>query len=88
MTEVKKGPAWVVTRLAPRSVKPGRRYRTLRESGAPTSIVWQVVEVYAFGPDGPEHARLRRLDDPTETRTLATSVVLDRVRFLPEDPED
>ena len=49
------------------------------------SIVWEIVEVYTLPNIGIQHARLRRVDDPSETRTLATSVVTDPGRFVRED---
>jgi hypothetical protein len=48
-------------------------------------IVWEIVEVYTLLNNGIEHARLRRVDDPSEARTLATSVVTDPGRFVRED---
>jgi hypothetical protein len=84
MSQVKHGRAWLVTAIDPRHVERGQHYRTVRPNGALTSIVWEVVEVSRLGDDGIEHARLRRLDDPSETRTLATSVVADPLRFKQE----
>jgi hypothetical protein len=67
-----------------RSVEVGQRYRAVRSSGSAASTTWEVVAVYRVAPEGIEHARLRQVEDPSETRTLATSVISDRARFVPE----
>ena len=65
-----------------RSVAVGQRYRAIRPDGTPAPTVWEVIEVYRIGSSGIEHARLRQVGDPTETRTFATAVLADRARFM------
>jgi hypothetical protein len=69
---------------ARRQVKPGERYRALRSNGSPSPIVWEVVEIVRTS-GGIEHARLEKVDDRTETRTLACSVIADRRQFRREN---
>jgi hypothetical protein len=52
-----------------------------------SGLVWRVFDEYQVS--GVDHVRIRRVDQATEVRTLARSVVNDRRRFdaLPS-PED
>ena len=68
-----------------RSVEVGQRYHAVRLGGSLSPATWEVVAVYRAGPEGIEHACLRKVKDPSETRTLATSVISDRARFVPTD---
>jgi hypothetical protein len=76
---------WSVAARGRRRVERGQRYRSVREGGVSMPIVWEIVEVYTLLNNGIEHARLRRVDDPSEARTLATSVVTDPGRFVRQD---
>jgi hypothetical protein len=64
-------------------VETGQRYRVVRVGGAP-STVWEVVRIYRPWPGCLEHACLRSVDRSAGTMTLATSVVADTKRFVPE----
>jgi hypothetical protein len=68
---------------ARRSVTPGERYRAIRPDGSPSLAVWEVVEIVRTS-GGIEHARLEKVGDRTETRTLASSVIADRRQFRKE----
>ena len=55
-----------------------------------SGLVWRVFDEYQVS--GVDHVRIRRVDQSTEVRTLARSVVIDRRRFeeivSPEDQRD
>jgi hypothetical protein len=67
--------------LRDRRVGIGQLYRGIRPDGVPLAITWKVTAVYVAQPHGIEHAQLQKVDEPSEKRTLATSVVSDRTRF-------
>ena len=52
-----------------------------------SGLIWRVFDEYLVS--GVDHVRIRRIDQFTEVRTLARSVINDRRRFdeIP-DPED
>jgi hypothetical protein len=70
--------------VASRQVEIGQRYRSVRASGGPSPTVWEVVKVYTPWHGGFEHACIKSLDGLGETVTLATSVVMDKKRFVRE----
>ena len=45
-----------------------------------SGLVWRICDELAV--DGVDHVRIRRIDDPTELRTIARSVIEDRGRFM------
>jgi hypothetical protein len=67
-----------------RAVEIGQRYRIVRAGGAP-SVLWEVTSVYVPWQGGFEHACLKSVAGLSETMTLATSVIADKKRFVPED---
>jgi hypothetical protein len=48
------------------------------------SRLWEVTKVYLPWQGGFEHTCLRSVDDLSETMTLATSVIVDKRRFVRE----
>jgi len=70
--------------VAIKQVEVGQRYRIVRAGGGPALTVWEVVEVYVPWRGGFEHARLKSADGSAATMTLASSVVADKTRFVPE----
>ena len=56
-------------------VQVGQQYQ--RTDG--TGLVFEIVEVVAAF--GPPHLRVRRIDDPTDTRVFALSALADKRRF-------
>jgi hypothetical protein len=59
----------------------GERYReTQRGAFARQAADWIVKAVYT-GDDGIEHARLARVSDPSQQKTLSAGVLIDRRRF-------
>jgi hypothetical protein len=69
---------------ASRQVEIGQRYRTVRAGGGPSPTVWEVVKVYMPWQGGFEHACIKSIAGLSETMTLATSVIADKNRFVPE----
>jgi hypothetical protein len=62
-------------------VTVGGRYReTQRGVFAQPASDWVVKAVYT-GDDGIEHARLVRVSDPSQQKTLSAGVLIDRRRF-------
>ena len=66
---------------ASRQVEIGQR---VRAGGGPSPTVWEVVKVYMLWQDGFEHACIKSIAGLSETMTLATSVIADKKRFVPE----
>jgi hypothetical protein len=66
-----------------RTVEVGQRYRIVRAGGLP-SAVWEVTRVYVPWLGGFEHACIKSVDGLAGTMTLATSVITDKTRFIPE----
>jgi hypothetical protein len=63
------------------AVAIGERYReTQRGVFARPASDWVVKAVYT-GDDGIEHARLVRVSDPSQQKTLSAGVLVDRRRF-------
>lgn len=63
-----------------RTVGIGDRYRARHKFGR----VWEVDAVYLDGVQRP-HARMHAVETPSEERTIAVSVLLDRKHYLPVD---
>jgi hypothetical protein len=55
-----------------------------RTAASSESAVWEVVNVYIPWEGGFEHACLKSVDSSAGTMTLATSVIEDKTRFVPE----
>jgi hypothetical protein len=70
--------------VASQRVEIGQRYRMVRADGAPSPTVFEVVNVYVPWPGGFEHACIKGVARLSETMTLATSVIADKKRFVPE----
>jgi hypothetical protein len=76
--------------VASKPVEVGQRYRILGASGVPVVVgagglalaLWAVTRVFMRG--GIEHACIKNLTGRPETMTLATSVIADKSRFVPE----
>ncbi len=66
--------------VAIKQVEVGQRYRIVSAGGGPALTVWEVVEIYVPWRGGFEHAP----DGSAGTMTLASSVVADKTRFVPE----
>jgi hypothetical protein len=69
--------------VASKTVEVGQRYRIVRAGGV-RSAVWEVTRVFMPWQGGFEHACIKDIDGPGETMTLATSVIADKKRFVPE----
>jgi hypothetical protein len=76
--------------VASKPVEVGQRYRILGASGVPVVVgagglalaLWEVTRVFMRGDI--EHACIKNLTGRPETMTLATSVIADKSRFVPE----
>lgn len=60
----------------------GQRYRIVAPGGVPG--LWEVTRVYTPWYGGLEHACIKSIAGRSETMTLATSVIADKKRFVPE----
>ena len=69
---------------ASRTVEVGQRYRIVRAGGV-RSAVWEVTRIFTPWQGGFEHVCIKDVDGPGETMTLATSVIVDKRRFVPEE---
>jgi hypothetical protein len=69
--------------VASKTVEVGQRYRIVREGGVPSGL-WEVTRVYMPWYGGIEHACIKSIAGRSETMTLATSVIADKSRFVPE----
>lgn len=67
-----------------RRIEVGQRYRMIRVGGV-TSDLWEVTRVYVPWYGGIEHACIKSITGRSETMTLATSVIADKKRFVPEN---
>jgi hypothetical protein len=65
-------------------VEIGQRYRIARTGGGPVPTVWEVVRIYVPWKGGFEHACLKSVDGSAGRMTLATSVIVDKRRFVRE----
>jgi len=69
--------------MADQSIKPGQRFREAQSvlfgRAAPE---WTVQDVFR-GVDGVSYARIALISDPSYSKTLSTSVLSDRHRFVP-----
>ena len=70
--------------VASKPVEVGQRYRMIRAGGVPSGL-WEVTRVYMPWYGGIEHACIKSLAGRSETMTLATSVIADKSRFVPEN---
>jgi hypothetical protein len=68
---------------AHKTVEVGQRYRIVAPGGVPSGI-WEVTRVYMPWYGGIEHACIKSVAGRAETMTLATSVIADKKRFVPE----
>jgi hypothetical protein len=68
---------------ASKTVEVGQRYRIVRVGGVPSAL-WEVTRVFMPWPGGFEHACIKSVDGLAGTMTLATSVIADKTRFVPE----
>jgi hypothetical protein len=68
---------------ARKTIEVGQRYRLIRAGGV-TSDLWEVTWVYMPPYGGIEHACIKSIAGRSETMTLATSVIADKSRFVPE----
>ena len=68
---------------AHKTVEVGQRYRIVAPGGVPSGI-WEVTRVYMPWHGGIEHACIKSVAGRSETMTLATSVIADKKRFVPE----
>jgi hypothetical protein len=68
---------------AHKTVEVGQRYRIVAPGGVPSGI-WEVTRVYMPWYGGIEHACIKSVAGRSETMTLATSVIADKKRFVPE----
>ena len=68
---------------AHKTVAVGQRYRIVAPGGVPSGI-WEVTRVYMPWYGGIEHACIKSVAGRSETMTLATSVIADKKRFVPE----
>jgi hypothetical protein len=66
-----------------RQIEARQRYRIVAPGGAPSGI-WEVTRVFMPWYGGFEHACIKSIAGRSETMTLATSVIADKTRFLPE----
>jgi hypothetical protein len=66
-----------------RQIEVGQRYRIVGAGGVPSAI-WEVTRVFMPWYGGLEHACIKSIDARSETMTLATSVIGDTNRFVPE----
>lgn len=75
--------------MARRTVTIGQQYQ--RVEGTLTRSVWQVSRLFN-DQRGVPHAVVVNVDDPTNSKTLAGSILLDRRRFeqveTPVEPND
>jgi hypothetical protein len=62
----------------------GQRYRIVGAGGLPSSL-WEVTRVYLPWQGGLEHACIKSITGLSETMTLATSVIANKSRFVPEN---
>jgi hypothetical protein len=69
---------------ASKPVEVGQQYRMIRAGGV-TSDLWEVTRVYMPWYGGIEHACIKSIVGRSETMTLATSVIADKSRFVPEN---
>ena len=69
--------------VAIKTVEVGQRYRMIRAGGVPSDL-WEVTRVYLPWYSGIEHACIKSIAGRSETMTLATSVIADKKRFVPE----
>jgi hypothetical protein len=69
--------------VARKTAEIGQRYRIVAPGGA-SSGLWEVTRVYLPWDGGFEHACIKSIAGRSETVTLATSVIADRSRFVPE----
>jgi hypothetical protein len=69
--------------MADQSIKPGHRFREAQAAlfGRPAPE-WTVQDVFT-GTDGVTYARVALVSDPSNSKTLSTSVLSDRHRFVP-----
>ena len=67
-----------------RRIEVGQRYRIVVPGGVPAGL-WQVTRVYMPWYGGIEHACIKSIAGRSETMTLATSVIADKSRFVPEN---
>jgi hypothetical protein len=69
--------------MADQSIKPGQRFREAQAAlfGRPAPE-WAVQDVF-MGGDGVTYARVVLVSDPSNSKTLSTSVLGDRHRFVP-----
>jgi hypothetical protein len=63
-------------------IAPGRRFDTVGSRGARIAT-WEVVEVFTSNVDGVLYARLARVKDMSEQRTIAVSALLDEQYYVP-----
>jgi hypothetical protein len=67
-----------------RQIEVGQRYRTVAPGGVASGL-WEVTRVYMPWYGGFEHACIKSIAGRSETMTLATSVIADKKRFVPEN---
>jgi hypothetical protein len=67
-----------------KTVEVGQRYRIVREGGVASGL-WEVTRVYMPWYGGIEHACIKSIAGRSETMTLATSVIADKNRFVPDN---
>ena len=65
-------------------VEIGQRYRIAKTGGIVPLTVWEVVRIYLPWQGGFEHACLKSVDGSNGRMTLATSVIVDKRRFMRE----
>ena len=70
--------------VARKTVEVGQRYRIVVPGGVPSGL-WKVTRIYMPWYGGIEHACIKSLAGRSETMTLATSVIADKSRFVPEN---
>jgi hypothetical protein len=70
--------------LRAKTVGVGQRYRIVAPGGVPASL-WEVTRIYMPWYGGIEHACIKSIAGRSETMTLATSVIADKKRFVPEN---
>jgi len=66
-----------------RQIEAGQRYRIVAPGGVPSGV-WEVTRIFRPWDGGIEHVCIKSIAGRSATMTLATSVIADKSRFVPE----
>ena len=66
-----------------RKIEVGQRYRIVAPGGVPSGV-WEVTREFKPWDGGAEHACITSIAGRSATMTLATPVIGDKRRFVPE----